>query len=365
MSGWQPFRWLVPRWREPRTGFVVRQDTTLAPQRLVIRGRQRVVIRRLAVRGYAWALVAIDCRELLIEDCDFSDNGVSEDSFLDINRVDAPAGGGIRLVRVQESRISRVRACHQDVGIDAIECRGLVIERCSLEHNHAWGIRLYRSSDNRLERNRARFVNRCGGTGCDAAGILLTCGSHRNVIAGNDLRWSGDGFFLGNQFSEPSDDNLIIGNDGSYSPNNAFEATFSRGNVFRRNRACWSNFGFWLGFSTDTVVEANLITDNRTDGIHWEHGARGIIRDNLIARNGRYGLAFTLDPANRDFPDRVTSSHHDVTGNRFVANGERHVYLMHTTHTRFAGNRYSGTSSPWIMGGRCDGCAFLEEFSLA
>jgi parallel beta-helix repeat protein len=387
MSRWFALaRWLG-RLRGPRPGMLVTASTQLAPELfalpdpgdgalrieaddlvldgrgavldgggrggagIVLRGRRRVVIRNLVVRGYAWAIVAIDCDELLVEDCDLSHNGRSDGTFLDINRVDEGAGGGVRLVRCRASRVARVRASHQDTGIDAVSCRGLVVADCDLSFDSAWGVRLHGSCDCRLLRNRAHHVNRCGGSGCDAAGILLTCGSHRNLVAGNDLRWSGDGFFLGNQFSPPSDDNLVVGNDGSYSPNNAFEATFSRGNVFRRNRACWSNFGFWLGFSTDTVLEANLITDNRFDGVHWEHGARGVLRDNLIARNGRDGVAFTLDPANRDFPDRCVSLGHELTGNRFVANGRAAVFLLHTTGTRLTGNRYQAQPTPVLLAG--------------
>ncbi|MCM8747423.1 right-handed parallel beta-helix repeat-containing protein [Thermomicrobium sp. CFH 73360] len=387
MRRWSIVQRLLGRWREPRAGLIVTSSLELGPGLyflpdpgdgalritadeivldgqgaildgggrggigIALRGRRHVVLRNLTIRGYAWALEAIDCEELLIENCDFSQNGASEGTFLDINRVEATAGGGIRFVRVDTSRVARTHAQQQDVGVDAISCRGLVIADCDLSYNTAWGIRLHGSSDCRLQRNRAHHVNRCGGTGCDAAGILLTCGSHRNLVAGNDLRWSGDGFFLGNQFSPPSNDNLIVGNDGSYSPNNAFEATFSRGNVFRRNRACFSNFGFWLGFSTDTVLEGNLITDNHVDGVHWEHGARGFLRNNLIARNGRYGVAFTLNPANRDFPDRCVSTSHELRDNHFISNGQCAVYLLHTTGTRLEGNRYCAECEPWRIDG--------------
>jgi hypothetical protein len=63
----------------------------------------------------------------------------------------------------------------------------------------------------------------------------------------------GDGFFLAGmipayEYAE-CDNNLFEDNDGSYSPNNAFEATFSQGNIFRSNLANFSSYGFWLGFS--------------------------------------------------------------------------------------------------------------------
>ncbi|MDW8060720.1 MAG: right-handed parallel beta-helix repeat-containing protein [Thermomicrobium sp.] len=396
MRRWPLVHRLLARWREPRVGLAVTGSLLLALGHydlpdpgdgavrvladevvldgqgaildgggrggvgIVLRGRRRVVLRNLTVRGYAWAVVATDCADIVIEDCDLSGNGASDGTFLDINRSDATAGGGVRLLRVSTARILRTRAQRQDVGVDALACRGVVVSECDLSHNTAWGIRLHGSTDCRLERNRAHHVNRCGGTGCDAAGILLTSGAHRNLVAGNDLRWSGDGFFLGNQFSPPSDENLVVGNDGSYSPNNAFEATFSRGNVFRRNRACFSNFGFWLGFSIETVLEENVITDNAIDGVHWEHGARGLLRGNLIARNGRYGIAFSLDPRNRDFPDRCVSTGHELRENRFVRNGQCAVFLLHTTATRLVGNRYRGERHPWLVAGASSANEFLD-----
>lgn len=387
MAWWHQVRHLVTRWREPRQGLPIRSPTTLAPGTytlpdpghgavviagdalvldgqgavldgggrggigIVIVGRQGVTLRNLTVRGYDWAVLAIDCQKLLIEDCNFSHNGRSEGTFLDINRIDEGAGGGVRLLRSTTCTLTRIQASFQDIGIDAISCQGLHITHCDFSHNSAWGIRLHSSCDNRIEANRAHHVNRCEGRGCDSAGILVTAGSHRNRIIGNDLRWSGDGFFLGNQFSPPSNENLVVANDGSYSPNNAFEATFSQGNVFRRNRACWSNYGFWLGFSTETLLEENLICSNTLDGVHWEHGARGILRHNLIAYNGRYGAAFTLNPLNTDFPNRCSSTEHELTANDFVRNGAAAVYLLHTTKTRLVKNRYRGESHRWLIAG--------------
>ncbi|MBX6753638.1 MAG: right-handed parallel beta-helix repeat-containing protein [Thermorudis peleae] len=315
---------------------------------IVIRGRARVWLRNLTVRGFRYAIVAEDCQELLIEDCDLSGNAGGDDGqWLDILApLETTPGGGLLLHRVTASVVRRVVAREQDVGINLMASHGNRVEDCDCSNNTAWGIRLWASCDNVVVRNRALRVNRCSGAGCDAAGILLTGGSHRNQILGNDLRFSGDGFFLGNQFSPPNNDNRVVGNDGSDAVHNAFEATFSRGNVFRSNRACRSNYGFWLGFSVETTVEGNVITDNRTDGIHWEHGQGGLIRANLIARNGRYGVALTLNPANHDFPDRTVSTRHVVRENVFRQNRECGIYLLHTTATvvhdnEFIGNRRS------------------------
>ncbi len=320
---------------------------------IVLRGRSRVTIRNFVLRNFFYAIFAEDCTELEIEDSDLSDNAGSDGTFLDINQpLEATCGGGILFHRVSSSVVRRIVASRQDVGINLYASHHNLIQDNDVSHNTAWGIRLFASSENRLERNQAHHVNRCGGSGGDAAGILLTSGAHRNLIIGNDLRYSGDGFFLGNQFSPPSDENLVEGNDGSYSPNNAFEATFSTGNAFRNNIATHSTYGFWLGFSRQTTLEGNVIAYNRTDGINWEHGQGGIIRGNLITRNGRHGIAFTLDPTNRDFPERVTSERHLVTGNTIRNNARWGVYLLHTTDSTVTGNVFFGNRRDVCTEGR-------------
>jgi parallel beta-helix repeat protein len=71
----------------------------------------------------------------------------------------------------------------------------------------------------------------------------------------------GDGFFQAGMTPEfepvGCDDNIIEDKDGSYSPTKSFEATFSRGNIFRSNIANYSNYGFWLGVSRDGTLENN------------------------------------------------------------------------------------------------------------
>ena len=84
-------------------------------------------------------------------------------------------------------------------------------------------------------------------------------------------------------------DNLFEDNDASLSPNIAFEATFSRGNSFRRNHASECNYGFWLGFSTANLIEDNVINGNRTAGIAVENGVEMRATTNQIKDN-RYGV---------------------------------------------------------------------------
>ena len=65
-------------------------------------------------------------------------------------------------------------------------------------------------------------------------------------------------------------------------PANAFEGTFSTGNVYFRNLANDSNYGFWLGFSSNSLIARNDIWRSRSDGIAIEQGANNRIELNEI-----------------------------------------------------------------------------------
>ena len=131
-----------------------------------------------------------------------------------------------------------------------------------LRQNSCWGIRLDGSTGNLVRGNVADYVDRrrYGTDSDDSAGILLVSGANDNQIISNSFTHSGDGFFLGNTCARASFRNYVYGNDGSFSPHNAFEATFSSGNVFDRNWANDSNYGFWLGYSYDSRITRNEIS---------------------------------------------------------------------------------------------------------
>ena len=118
--------------------------------------------------------------------------------------------------------------------------------------------------------------------------------SHHNRITGNSLRYSGDGFFIRANNGHSCDHNYIARNYASFSPNNAFEAGFSQHNVFEENVADFSNYGFWFGFSSDTVVRDNRIRGNRLDGIAVDSGNRNNIQGNNIEGN-RNGVRLWSD----------------------------------------------------------------------
>jgi parallel beta-helix repeat protein len=114
----------------------------------------------------------------------------------------------------------------------------------------------------------------------------------------------------------------ITVNDGSYSPNIAFEATFSRGNIYRKNNASCCNYGFWLGFSRDTTLEENRMASNRQAGIAVENGFNFKVLFNELHSNGHGILLWSkqFSQVARLYPENDTSYNWWIEENTFSNN---------------------------------------------
>jgi parallel beta-helix repeat protein len=185
---------------------------------------------------------------------------------------------------------------HQMAGLQVFGCRGLVVRGNNASYCSAWGFSLYQTSASLYEDNYADYCcryeprgPRLGHMGADAAGFLIVYSSCDNIFRRNMARMGGDGFFLAGlspRFEKvPCNNNRFEENDGSYSPNIAFEATFSSGNIYTQNYANHCNYGFWLGFSRDGTLEANQVNENVRAGIAVENGAGFLVRGNTFNQN--------------------------------------------------------------------------------
>lgn len=305
------------------------------------RQRNGVTIRNLLLERYEHGLFAQACAKI-----HFAANRITRtreidgaDVFLDIwrDRSD-PYGAGILLDGVIDSVVDDNDLRHQQNGLLMYGCDHIAVSGNNASFNSGCGIGLFASSDNSIERNTADFCCRvCQITqedalteryhnGADAAALVMMGDCNRNVVAGNRLRGGGDGVFLGGFHKDlikmPCNDNVFEGNDASWSPNIAFEATFSARNVFRANRADNSNYGFWLGYASATTVEGNSIRGNRIAGVAIEHGHHNTIRNNTFERN-RDGAQFWVNakPAFIDyFPECAESGDTEVADNTFIRN---------------------------------------------
>ena len=203
-------------------------------------------------------------------------------------------GAAVYLDGVSGGEIHGVRAEQGMNGLMLVRTDHLLIHDNTIRFNSGLGIGLYRSSDNRILRNRLDYNVRGYSNGFywrgqDSADLLIFEQSSRNVVAYNSATHGGDGVFLwaGQSTMDTGEgganDNLFYGNDFSFAPANAIEATFSR-NTFVANRAEGSDYGLWGGYSFESKVVGNCFLKNRV-GVAIEHGQENEIGWNRFTDN--------------------------------------------------------------------------------
>jgi parallel beta-helix repeat protein len=275
-------------------------------------GHSNVTIKNGTIRGYRAGILVENATANRIERNTLSDNRnrpARNDvgDFLDVwlewtaMLVADQIGDGVILRATDHTLVDGNTMTGQQSGIGLFDSDSNTITNNDASDNDGWGIHLHRSRDNLIQDNRANNVYDRESTycrdvqqdGCDTAALLIMKGSHRNRVVRNELRNSGDGFFLGG-FHEGANDNVVTANDASAAKHIAFEATYADGNVFTNNTAMGAGrAGFWLGGSTNAVVRGNAITGNRGAGIANE-GARDMkIELNVIADNRGGGILVT------------------------------------------------------------------------
>lgn len=303
---------------------------------ITIEGRANVTVRNVRLAEYYHGIYARACRGLTISGCQVTATAevAPNTSFLDIwKEAENAYGGGILLREVSDSSLVRNDLMHQMAGLYAFGCSRLTVRENNASFCSGWGFHLYQTCDSLYEENVADYCcrweprgGRTGHMGADAAGFLIVHSSCRNVFRRNLARMGGDGFFLAGMTPrfEPvgCDNNLFEQNDGSWSPNIAFEATFSRGNIFRDNYANRCNYGFWLGFSRDGVLEGNQANENRRAGIAVENGVYFQARRNTFQSN-RHGILLwskRLPDFEKAVPENDTSRDWLIEENLFADN---------------------------------------------
>jgi parallel beta-helix repeat protein len=323
-------------------------------------GVSNVTLTGGVIRGYRYGIRLQGGRGHRIRDVDVSGSRAqrllstpeqyNEADWLDIFRPDTfeQYGGGVYVKNAEEVTITGIRAREAQNGIGLFGVRRAYVADNDVSGNSGWGIHLWRSAHNTVLRNKASGNVRCEGTtyrrGCDSAALLLRDQSDSNTIADNDLSRSGDGFFLSGQrpLVRPSVGNLVLRNDATGAYHNAFESTFSWGNLFADNHADSASFGFWLGYSSGNIVRGNTIVGSRNAGIAIEHGSDNAIAANVII-GGRTGI-WLFAPG----PEGEPSRGYHVDDN-VLANLDRGIILERTRQARLRGNLFDGVKDGLVV----------------
>ena len=317
-------------------------------QGINISDRKNIVLRNLRIMNYFHGIAIKKSKNIEIHNCSITASAEipSNTLFLDIWKPAADAyGGAIFLEQVSDAKIHDNDLQHQMNGVLSYQCKHLEVTNNIASYCSGFGFHLYETCDSAFTDNYADYccryyLSEAGShLGADAAGFLIVFKSCRNVFKKNYARLGGDGFFLAGLTPAGLDvgcnDNVFEENDASYSPNNAFEGVFSKGNIYQRNKANHSNYGFWLGFSRDCTLRDNQIYNNRQAGIAVEIGIHFQVLDNDIKNNTHGILIWTRF---YDFLKKVP----DINGTSSDWRIERNKLIRNQKAIRIAANQNHG-----------------------
>ncbi len=265
-----------------------------------------VVLTNASVSGFTTGVELTGCKNVVLENCrslHSADPGPG--TIIDESGAEPQdtSGAGFLVRDSSNVKLGRCSAMYAWDGLDLVNSDHCSAQDCNFSYNENWGVHIWRSNFN--------IINHCTAIWCttgrgklyqaltgwqtyDADAVLIEHGSDNNTISDNDLRYGGDGIFIRSNEAPvtpgtavphvfSSDNNRLIGNDCSYSPNNAIEVDFVKGTLIERNNCSLSNYGMWLGYSRYSKVVENLCAWDTVRAIEIENGQHGTISRNIFA----------------------------------------------------------------------------------
>ena len=332
-------------------GAIIMGTDKTASQGINISGRKNIIIKNLRILNYYHGVSIQKSTGIEICNCTITltTEIQSNTLFLDVWKPATDSyGGAIFLEQVTDAKVHDNDLQHQMNGILSYQCRRLNVANNLANYCSGFGFHLFETCDSIFANNYADYCCRYylsdagSHLGADAAGFLIVYKSCNNIFRKNYARLGGDGFFLAGLTPDGIDvgcnNNLFEENDASYSPNNAFEGVFSKGNIYQNNKANDSNYGFWLGFSSDCTLKDNQIYNNRQAGIAVENGIHFEVLNNDIQNNTHGILIWTrLYDFLKTVPDMNTTSRDWLI--------ERNRLIQNKKAIRIAANQDHGVRS--------------------
>jgi parallel beta-helix repeat protein len=260
---------------------------------ILIKNSSRIRVKNFSgISGFFYAIRIENSDSVTISNCNLSDNIKDTSGFIDVwSDVSGAHGGGLLMYQSHNCVLSGNVMKNSNDGIALYHSTSSYLDDNDLSHNTGYAVRMFFSDSNAILNNHCSHVYRENPVNSDAGAILMIV-SNNNRVEHNDFSYSSDGIFLGQYgFTHIPNNNYFAYNDCSYSPHNAIEATFADGNVFKHNKANFSGYGFWLGYSFNTLVDGNEIIGNHqalsvgTAGIALERGFNNRFTNNVISGN--------------------------------------------------------------------------------
>ena len=219
-----------------------------------------VTVTNLKIQGFKIGLLIDDGEGWMVDGNDFSDNYHDPD----YGWGDGPSYGGLLLIRTRQTTIRKNTGRNNWNGLELRYSHGNEIADNDFSHCSNVCLKLWNASDNLISDNNFSYGLRISPGEVharDSTSLLVESGSNNNKFFRNDFTHGGDGIFIRVLNGWISTGNYFEENDCSYANNNAVES-WSPGNVYVRNIANYSSYGFWLGGSDDTVLIENQVRYN-------------------------------------------------------------------------------------------------------
>ena len=291
-----------------------------------------------SVFRYKYAVYITNSNHITINGNDFSRNKVDSADWIDVwADYTASLGGGVMMYQSRAAEIYNNVMKLQNDGVALYHCDSINVYNNDFAWNTSYGVRMFWTDTCHIYNNIASHINRPLLDPSDCAAILLII-SNANIVEYNDFSWSGDGIFLGQyQHSNIPNNNYFAYNECSYSPHNAIEATFADGNVYKHNKCNVSDYGFWLGYSFNSVVDSNEINGNFNSGIAIDRGFSNSILHNTI-KNNPIGIELWKGGNIAGYTSQT--SHDYYIGNNTIEGNTQGISATATTHALIKDNQF-------------------------
>lgn len=262
------------------------QGTSFLGYMVDIQNSSNIVIKNFdMVNNYKYAVRCLNSDHISIEANNFSYNKKDTLGWIQIwTPYTAALGGGVLFYNSNNIDVHDNLMTQQNDGVALYQCDSAIIYNNVMNWNCGFGVRLNFTDNCWVHHNDLSHVNRETDPS-DCAAILLIV-ANNNLVEYNNLSYSGDGVFLGQyEYSQIPNNNEFYYNFCSFSPHNAIEATFADGNIYKYNECNYSQYGFWLGYSFNTITDSNQIIGNQNTGIAIDRGFNNTFSQNLIKEN--------------------------------------------------------------------------------
>lgn len=300
-----------------------------------------------SVYNYKYAVHIMNSHHITINGNVFSGNKVDSTGWISIwTDYTQALGGGVLMFQSRAAVIYENTMTLQNDGVALYHCDSINVNDNNLSWNTSFGIRMYWTDSCHIYQNNCSHINRPYTDPSDCAALLMLV-SNENRVEYNDLSYSGDGVFLGQyQYSAIPNNNYFGYNECSYSPHNAIEATFADGNVYKHNNCNYSHYGFWLGYSFNSLVDSNEIIGNYQSGIAIDRGFENSVRGNVI-RNNPIGIELWEGSPITGYTNQFSHDYF-LSGNLFDGNTVG-VSAIKTEHLVATGNAFDFSHNASIL----------------